>query len=210
MIRINVLHFSQGINFLRYIFHFCGLTDEGGEGLDKAIADKALDTAYRQYGQAIEKYCRVSLGEAGESAADCTQEAFYVYYKKLLEGESFDNPRAFLYKTAHNFVLKTKEKYFKEARRTKTLDEAEKLSAELYNFISDETDYDRIKELLISELREEEQRLYEWRFTERKPLQEIAEQLGTNPAAAANRIARLRKKIIGLIQKGGQLKDDYR
>ncbi len=178
--------------------------------LSKAYADKELDMAYRQYGQAIEKYCRISLGEASDSAADCTQEAFYVYYKKLLDSESFDNPRAFLYKTAHNFVLKTKEKYFKEARRTKPLDEADELSVELYNLISDYTDYDRIKELLISELREEEQRLYEWKFTERKPLQEIAELLGTNPAAAANRIARLRKKIIGLIQKGGQLNDDYR
>ena len=169
--------------------------------MNKADADRALENAFRQYGQSIEKFCRVSLGEAGDSAADCTQEAFYVYYKKLLAGESFDNPRAFLYKTAGILALKAKEKYYKEAKRTAPLDSAQSLSVDMDSLISDDTDYDSIKDRLISQLRYEEQQLYEMKFAQKMPLGEIAEELGINPAAAANRVARLRKKIIGLIWK---------
>ena len=202
------------ILFLRYIFDYCGLIYEGhftgGEDLDKEFADKQLENAYRQYGQAIEKFCRVSLGEAYDSAADCVQEAFYVYYQRLLNGESFSNPRAFIYKTANILVLKEKEKYYKNARRTKPLDDAVNLSVEMESLISDYTDYDKIKEQLIAALSDSEQELYEMKFVKRLAMKEIAEVLSIKPAAAANRVSRLRKRIIKLIREGGLLNEHYR
>ena len=174
--------------------------------MHKAYANEALEQAFAEYAATLERFCYVRLGEAKDNAADCVQEAFLLYYKRLLKGERFENPRAFLYKTAHLMVLKAKEKYYKNASRTKPLEEAQALSVELNAFPSDGIDYDRLKCLLLSRLNEEEQQLYQMKYAENRSLKEIATVLNSNPAAVANRTSRLRKKICGFVEE--LLKED--
>ena len=167
--------------------------------MNRAYASERLEAAYTQYAAPLERFCSVRLGEARDSAADCVQEAFLVYYKRLLKGERFDNPRVFLYKTADLTVRKARERYFKNAKRTKPLEDAQGVASELKAFQPDLLDYDALKALLLSRLSEEEQLLYQMKYEEHRSLKEIAAVLNSNPAAVANRTSRLRKKISGLI-----------
>ena len=163
--------------------------------MSTAYADKALEEAFENYGKALEEFCRVRLDEAGQFSNDCVQETFLVFYKRLLGGETFENPRAFLYKTANNMVLRAKEEYYKNAKRSKSLDEAENIAVFIEETSEDEINYDEIKEKLIKTLSEEEQRLYKMKYEKGLKLSEIGKELNINPAAAANRLARLRVKI---------------
>lgn len=99
---------------------------KGGKALgkQKRAADESLSFACREYGKCLEKYCRVRLGEAADWADDCVQETFYIYYKKLLDGESVEKPKAFLYRTADNMIKRKLHEHYKNASRTVPLDEA--------------------------------------------------------------------------------------
>ena len=168
--------------------------------MHRAYAEKETEKAYEAYYASIEKFCRVRLGEASDQAGDCVQETFLVYYKRLLSGERFDNPHAFLYRTAHILTLKAKETYYKEAKRTKPLDDAAYLASEINDEFNSDLDYDRVKELLLSKLSESEQRLYEMKFAENRSIKEIAEILDIHPYAVSNRLSRLRNKIRNLVE----------
>ena len=100
----------------------------------KHQADEALKKAYKLCYTPLIKYCNVRKGDAAVSADDCVQEAFLVYYNKLLSGETFENPRAFLYRTADNFLKQAIEQYVRHRNRTVPLEDAENLSASLQDF----------------------------------------------------------------------------
>ncbi len=163
--------------------------------MSKAYADKVLEEAFESFGKALEEFCRVRLGEAGQSSNDCVQEAFLVFYKRLLGGETFENPRAFLYKTANIMVLRAREEYFKNAKRSKSLEEAQDIPVFIEAFSENELDYERIKEILVTRLSEDEQKLYKMKYEQKMSLAEIGNELSIAPAAAANRLSRLRTKI---------------
>lgn len=170
--------------------------------MSKANADKQLEEAFEKYSKALEKYCRVRLGEISESANDCVQEAFCVYYKRLLNGEQFENPRAFLYKTANNMVLRAKEEYFKSLKHIKALDDAENVAVydeEIFDKDID-LDIDAVKDILISKLSDSEKELYQMKYVQGKSLKEIGEYLNIPPSAVANRTSRLRSKVHKLVQ----------
>lgn len=166
----------------------------------KAAADEMLSEAFLEFGRSIEKYCRVRLGEASDSTDDCVQEAFCVYYKRLLAGESIEKPRAFLYRTADNMVKRAKEEYIKNCTRNSKLEDAEGIGEYMAEENAADIDYDEIRDMLISRLSEREQELYSLKYVDRLSMKEIGERLEISPYAAANRISRLRTKIIGLTE----------
>lgn len=170
--------------------------------MSKKYADEQLEQAYELYAKQLERFCLSRLGDAYDSVNDCVQEAYYIFYKRLLNNEQFDNPRAFLYRTVSNLALRAKDEYYKNASRTKSIDDESVLgvSVTMEDGITDYTDYDKLKELLISKLSDEEQRLYQMKYVEEKSLAEIALKLGINDKAVANRTHRLRQKIKRLIE----------
>ncbi|MBR6531541.1 MAG: sigma-70 family RNA polymerase sigma factor [Clostridia bacterium] len=159
--------------------------------------EQFINDCYEKYYQSIFKYCRVRLGEFSEHAEDCVQDAFVILQRKLTEGETIEQPRAFLYRTADNFVKRTTEHYIKERTRTVDLDTAENTPAP--PIISDDFDYDAFAQILISTLTEQEQELYILKYVQQKSLKEIAELLGIQPTAVAKRVSRLRQHIKDLI-----------
>lgn len=174
---------------------------KGGNALGnvKRTADDALSAACRDYKKCLEKYCRVRLGEAADSVDDCVQETFYIYYKKLLNGEIIEKPKAFLYRTADNMIKRKLSEHYKNASHTVPLDEARDEEAVVSDEMAGLLDYDKLKDTLISVLTEKEQYLYHLKYEQRKSLKEIGEILNIPPVTVANRTSRLRSKIKELV-----------
>ena len=164
---------------------------------EKLNIEQFINDCYEKYYQSLFKYCRVRLGEFSEHAEDCVQDAFVILQRKLTEGEKIEQPRAFLYRTADNFVKRTTEQYIKERTRTVDLDTAENTPAP--PIISDNFDYDEFARILIATLTQQEQELYILKYVQRKSLKEIAEMLGIQPTAVSKRVSRLRQRIKDLI-----------
>ena len=161
-----------------------------------SINNRLLKQAYENYHEIIFKYCYSRLGEYHDLAEDCMQNAFIVYYQKLISGEHILSPKAYLYRIAENIVKNTKAQQIKRSSKIIPLEDAYEVSAPEIDTSAAELDYDRIKEILLSDLSIAEQLLYEQKYVRGMSLQEIAEFYGIDPAAAANRTSRLRKKII--------------
>ena len=123
------------------------------------------------------------------------QNTFVILYQKLLDGETFDYPRAFLYRTANNFLLKA----LKEKQRRQT----ENISLEEYHDLlavraaapDDALAYEELEAALLSLLSREEQTLFRLRFLEGEDIAVIAATLGISPAAAAKRLSRIRQRL---------------
>ena len=123
-----------------------------------------------------------------------------VYYKRILSGEEIVNTGAFLYKIADNLV-KTQWRQDKKANDVIPLDEvAETLATDDVNNYSD-IDYDALAEKIIENLDEKEQYLYKLKYTDKKSIAEIAEELNISFDAAAKRLSRLRQKVKDIIVK---------
>jgi RNA polymerase sigma-70 factor (ECF subfamily) len=67
-------------------------------------AAAALDALFSEYAQAICAYLSRMLGDNGQ-AQELTQETFLRAYRALLRGESWANPRAWLYRTASRLAI---------------------------------------------------------------------------------------------------------
>lgn len=166
---------------------------------DNNQVEKTVNDCYEKYYQSIYKFCFVRLGELNEHAADCIQDTFLVLHNKLLSGEIIEQPRAFLYKTADNFVKNTIKQNAKQRHRTVPLEEAETKASP--PVIADNFDYDKCVVMLVALLSPDEQELYKMKYIERKSLNEISEILNISPAAAAKRTSRLRQRIKELIKE---------
>ena len=89
--------------------------------------------------------------------------------------------------------------HYKNASRTVPLDEARDEEAASADEAASLLDYDQLKEVLISVLGAEEQRLYQLKYEQGRSLKDIGEILNIPPATVANRTSRLRSKIKGLL-----------
>lgn len=169
--------------------------------ITKAAADELLQQAYNQYGNLLMKYCSVRLKDVPESIEDCVQNTFLTYYNKVLGGEEVEKPKAFLYRIADNMIKREIAEFYKKAQRTVDLKEADEIPVDSAFDSTADIDYDYLKEILISKLSEEEQRLYEQKYVQRMSLRQLSSYYGINAAAVANRTSRLRTKIKSLINQ---------
>ena len=112
-------------------------------------ASVLLQQCYDDYRLKLFNYCLARLSGEREAADDCVQEAFLVFNKRLLDGEEFENPRAFLYRTAENFVKRRQEQITNETKRNVPLEAAEDaaVSDEIYTETLDSIDFDAPDEL---------------------------------------------------------------
>ena len=178
---------------------------------EKKRANALLQECYNEYRIKLFNYCLSRLDGSREAADDCVQEVFIVFYNKLLDGEEFENPRAFLYRTADNFVKRQKQKDAMELRHNVSLDEAEQIGVsdseytERLNLI----DYEECAKILLNLLTDEEKQIYDLRYIHKIGVEEIAERLGISRPAASMRLMRLRNKIKDMVysfdieKKGG-------
>ena len=166
----------------------------------KDMCDIVFRQSYKLYSLQILKYCMVRLGEYSDSADDCLQNTFIAYYKKLLDGEEIKQPKAFLYRTAENYIKKTLRDNATIRRKNVPIESVFNLSAPVEDESSVNLDYDELKKVLLSNLSDSEFKLYSMKYEKNMSLKEIAKCYDIQPSAVANRLLRLRKKIISLIK----------
>ena len=177
---------------------------------EKKRADALLQECYDQYRIRLFNYCLSRLDGSREAADDCVQETFIVFYNKLLDGEEFENPRAFLYRTADNFVKRQKQKDAVELKRSIPLNEAADVGVtDEYLSRFDLIDYEEIAKILLNLLTDEEKQIYDLRYIQKICVEEISDKLGISRTATSKRLMRLRNKIKDMVysfdieKKGG-------
>ena len=177
---------------------------------EKKHANALLQECYNEYRIRLFNYCLSRLDGSREAADDCVQEVFIVFYNKLLDGERFENPRAFLYRTADNFVKRQKQNKASELKHQIPLESAADIGVEdeyleKINLI----DYDKCAKILLKLLTDEEKQIYDLRYIQKIGVEEIAEKLGISRPAASMRLVRLRNRIKEMVysfeieKKGG-------
>lgn len=169
-----------------------------------------LQQLYDDYRLKLFNFCLARLSGERESADDCVQEAFLVLSSKLNDGEKIENPRAFLYRTAENFVRRRQEEMSKDTKRLVPLENATEAAAsdEIYNETLDSIDFDALAEQLIATLDEDEKLLYNLRYIKNTRVDEIATILNISRPAVSMRLVRLKNKITDMVtrldfEKGG-------
>ena len=178
---------------------------------EKKRANALLQECYNEYRFKLFNYCLSRLDGSREAADDCVQEAFIVFYNKLLGGEEFENPRAFLYRTADIFVKRQKQKNASDLRHHVPLEEAENVGVTDDEYLEKLAliDFDECAKILLKLLTNEEQLIYDLRYVQKMPVENIAEKLGISRPAASMRLIRLRNKIKDMVysfdieKKGG-------
>lgn len=177
---------------------------------EKKRANALLQECYNEYRIRLFNYCLSRLDGSREAADDCVQETFIVFYNKLLDGEEFENPRAFLYRTADNFVKRQKQKDAVESKRSIPLEDATDVGVtDEYLSRLDLIDYEECAKILINLLTDEEKQIYGLRYIQKIGVEEISERLGISRPAASMRLMRLRNKIKDMVysfdieKKGG-------
>ena len=178
------------------------MEERGERQLNKSRnAEKVFEQCYKDYRIKIFNYCLSRLEGSREKADDCTQETFIVFYNKLLDGEKFENPRAFIYRTADNFIKRQKQRTATELKYEIPLEKAAEIEAfdDEYASVLNQIDYDECAKLLLNKLDEEELKIYRLRYIENNKVEAIAEQLGISRPAASMRLLRLRNKIKELV-----------
>lgn len=169
--------------------------------MNKSDADKILSKYYDDCYQSLFKYCKVRLGKFDSHAHDCVQESFIVLYGKLTGGETIENPRAFLYRTADNFIKRTVKECSRQQNRNIPLEEIYAVTVSSVPMISDDFDYDKCAKDLISRLSEDEKQIYILKYSNKMSIGEIAVFLNISPAAAAKRLQRMRDKVKQLVSE---------
>ncbi len=163
----------------------------------KKYINAQLQECYDKYRLKLFNYCLSRLNGSREAADDCVQETFIIFYNKLLDGNQFEDPKTFLYRTANNFVKRQKQKDAKELQRQVSLESATEIGVtdDEYDFRLDLIDYEELAKMLIEFLSEEEKEIYTLRYVQKIAVEEIAEKIGISRPAASMRLMRLRNKI---------------
>ena len=169
-----------------------------------------LQQLYDDYRLKLFNFCLARLSGERESADDCVQEAFLVLGSKLKNGEEIENPRAFLYRTAENFVRRRQEQIAKDTKRLVPLEKATEAATndEVFSDAIENIDYDALAEKLMDTLGDDEKLLYNLRYIQNTRVDEIATILNISRPAVSMRLVRLKIKITQAVnnidfEKGG-------
>jgi len=163
---------------------------------------EAFISAYDQYSQAIFRYCMFRVFDR-ERAKELMQESFAKTWEYLMEGNSVENYRAFLYKVAHNLCVnevirkrpysldKMKEDsgFDLEDGGTRTPEEATELGMMLAS---------------LKMLNSGERDILTMRYVDDLKVSEIAEILNALPNTVSVRISRAENALKKLYKKDGK------
>lgn len=155
---------------------------------------------YSKYIEYVSKYCYYKLYDYPDYAQDCIQDTFRVLFEKLSEDVEVQYVKAFLIKTASNFVKLKYRQIDKEKNKTISID-GDEIDIE-YNqdfFKTDEETIHKLKNEILSSLTNDERKLLKETCKNYKDsyktTKELAKEYGCSESAIRQRIFVLRNKI---------------
>lgn len=173
-------------------------------GENKKRADKLLDVYCKEYKSVLFKYAYLRTGNNREAADDCVQEAYVIIYKRMLKGETFAQPKAFLYRTVDNLVKEYLREFKTKIKNHISLEseEAADISSVLYEYEGiSRQDEENIVNIILSSLSDSDKVLYRSRYIEHLSVKDISERFGLSVSAVTTRLLRLRGKIGDKLEK---------
>lgn len=168
--------------------------------MKKSKIDKAFEQLYDEYAGYVQAYCNYKLKDYPDYVQDCVQDTFRVLYENLKEDVEIQYPKAFLLKTASNFVKLKFREIDKQKKTVSTDDENITLAYEEYfdDDIEQETIL-RIKNEILAELSDDERELLEETCKSNKDVymttRQLAQKYNCSENAIRQRIFILRAKI---------------
>ncbi len=165
---------------------------------DKNKADELFKQAYKKYYTDVYRFALSYLTKDRASVDDVVQETFIVLYNKYLNGEDILYIKAFLFKTADNFIKK-KFREIQRASKNVSIDEITELPSE-----NDDLDarlsFEEYSRQISEALSVRDAELFRLRYIERLSLEEIADKLNLTISATGTRVYRLRQRLIRIIE----------
>lgn len=167
--------------------------------------NRIFEQLYNEYIGYISHYCYYKLSDYPEYAQDCIQDTFRVLFEKLSENVEIEYPKAFLIKTASNFVKLKYRDIDKEKNRHISIDyDFPDIPVEQEFFSIDYNVIDSLKNEILSELSDSEKELlskicrnYENSY---KTTKQLAEEYSCSETNIRQKIFVLRTKIKRLIK----------
>lgn len=186
--------FNANLSAQAYFSEIC--SRKGFENyMDNSIRCNTADVFEQLYNscyQRLVSYASARLGDYRDFSEDCVQEAFVVFHGKLKDGENFQYPEAFLYRTVDNIVKKQRSKRFAEESMAVSIDDE---NNEIVLKSEENIDYEKYIRLLEKKLTPEEKKLYIAKYVQEKKIEEIAKEKDMTVAAVTMRLSRLRQKV---------------
>ena len=167
--------------------------------MKKSKVDKVFEQLYGEYAGYVQAYCNYKLNDYPDYAQDCVQDTFRVLYENLKEDVEIQYPKAFLLKTASNFV-KLKFREIDKQKKTVSTEESMNLAYEEYfdDDIEQET-IEKIKNEILANLSDDERELLDETCKSNKDVYMTTKQLAQKYNCSENtirqRIFILRTKI---------------
>ena len=163
----------------------------------KQEATRLFNIAYEESYTSIYKFCLSKLKNT-HLAEDCVQETFLVFYNKLLTGEEISYSKAFLLKTANNFILK-KFSEVKKSYNTISIDEVINIPTQNED-IDDRLTFEQYSKQISAALSDKDAELFSMRYIEELKIDMIAERCDMSITAVTTRLSRIRKKLQKLFE----------
>lgn len=158
----------------------------------KQEAARLFNAAYEESYASVYKFCLSRLKNS-HSAEDCVQEAFLVLYNKLLAGEEILHTKAFLMKTANNFVLKKCEEV-KKAYSTVSIEEVINIPSQNED-IDDRLTFEEYSRQISAALSDSDAEIFSMRYIEELKIDMIADRCNMSITAVTTKLSRIRKKL---------------
>jgi RNA polymerase sigma-70 factor (ECF subfamily) len=173
-------------------------------------AEQELEELTHLYYMDVLRFCSANLDYGADRglADDCTQEAFIIMLEKLRNGESIRDPKAFLYRTALNFVRRVKRTFARRSRKERIIEELEEECERhqaMVRLMEDDLDRNLCEEeyldQVLEQLSDSEMKLLKAFYEDHQTVRELAQKYDISISAVTSRIHRLRAKIVKQVYK---------
>lgn len=165
---------------------------------DKNRADELFAVAYDECYSLIYRFVASRLKSMPSNIEDCVQDVFVALYKNYLNGVEIHNAKAFLLKTANNYVHKYYEKYHRDLNSVEISENVDTNDTSID--IDDKLVFEQYSRQISAALNEKDAELFSLRFVEELKICEISDITGMSIPAITTRISRMKPKLQKLLE----------
>lgn len=163
---------------------------------------RQYEDLYNEYYKKILAYCNVKLHFDTVNAEDCTQRVFETLYVKMKDFYSMENVKAWLYRTADNYIKKRCREWKNESetihyQQIEGMEDSEAFS-EMPNYddLFSSNQIEEYKAKVIEGLSPTNKELYQLRFVQKVSYKDLALYYHTSENTIRQRVFALKKSVV--------------